>query len=247
MELYQFPISHYCEKARWALDLKGQRYTVCNLLPGPHIKAVRKLVSGRDPSLPVLVDGDDVIQGSAAIIDHLDDRIPTPALTPVGSNEAARAREWELYLDQEIGIHARRLVYHHILDHPTILPALLRQGAPWHWPLYRLRLSKVRAGMRRFLNVNAETAAASQIRVVSALRRLDEALLEGRFLVGGVFTRADLTAAALTAPFTRPQAYGLDWSMGYPQDLEDFIAQERERPWFQWAEGLYRDYRKPDG
>ena len=120
-------------------------------------------------------------------------------------------------------------------------------GAPWYWPLYRLNLAKVRSGMRRFMKVNAETAAASQTRLLAALRRLDEALLDGRFLVGGVFTRADLSAAALTGPMTRPPSYGLDWSMGYPPALEDFIAQERERPWFQWAEGLYRDYRKPDG
>jgi glutathione S-transferase len=33
--LYQFQFSHYCEKARWALDYKGLAYAPKNLLPGP--------------------------------------------------------------------------------------------------------------------------------------------------------------------------------------------------------------------
>ncbi|VAW80072.1 hypothetical protein MNBD_GAMMA15-1204 [hydrothermal vent metagenome] len=37
MTLYQFPISHYCEKIRWALDYKGLPYTTINPLPGSHI------------------------------------------------------------------------------------------------------------------------------------------------------------------------------------------------------------------
>ena len=34
--LYQFPISHYCEKTRWHLDHKGLDYRVDNLFPGFH-------------------------------------------------------------------------------------------------------------------------------------------------------------------------------------------------------------------
>src|SRR5690606_11485280 len=34
--VYQFPISHYCEKTRWQLDHKGMPYQIRNLLPGAH-------------------------------------------------------------------------------------------------------------------------------------------------------------------------------------------------------------------
>ena len=41
--LYQFPISHYCEKARWQLDHKGLAYRTRNLLPGLQIRTVSSL------------------------------------------------------------------------------------------------------------------------------------------------------------------------------------------------------------
>jgi len=52
LTLYQFPISHYCEKARWALDYKKLDYRKVNLLPGPHMKKTKKL-SGKT-QVPVL-------------------------------------------------------------------------------------------------------------------------------------------------------------------------------------------------
>ena len=37
--LYQFPISHYCEKVRWALAYKSISYQKINLLPVANLKA----------------------------------------------------------------------------------------------------------------------------------------------------------------------------------------------------------------
>src|SRR5690349_3667970 len=52
--LHQFPISHYCEKTRWNLDLKGLDYGIKNLLPGPHAVINRLKVGAA--SVPVLID-----------------------------------------------------------------------------------------------------------------------------------------------------------------------------------------------
>ena len=41
--LYQFSFSHFCEKARWAIDYKEETYTIKNLLPGPHLNVTKKL------------------------------------------------------------------------------------------------------------------------------------------------------------------------------------------------------------
>ena len=76
IKLYQFCISHYCEKARWALDYKGINYQTVNLLPGQHVNTIRKLtgaagLGSRVPNVPlrgspeqrqhvIFVDGHDV-------------------------------------------------------------------------------------------------------------------------------------------------------------------------------------------
>ena len=67
LKLYQFAISHYCEKIRWALDYKGLNYETVNLLPGQHVKTIRKL-TGEASSVPVLDHDGHVVQGSAAIL-----------------------------------------------------------------------------------------------------------------------------------------------------------------------------------
>src|SRR5208282_9506 len=41
--LWQFAISHYAEKARWALDHKHVPHIRRSLLPGPHLSRIKKM------------------------------------------------------------------------------------------------------------------------------------------------------------------------------------------------------------
>ncbi len=52
--LYQFPLSHFCEKARWMLDHKELEYVAHNLVPIVH-RAFAKLKTGQY-KLPILHD-----------------------------------------------------------------------------------------------------------------------------------------------------------------------------------------------
>ncbi len=54
--LYQFPLSHYCEKARWMLDFKELEYNAVNLMPGVHRILTRCKTSKN--TMPMLRDGD---------------------------------------------------------------------------------------------------------------------------------------------------------------------------------------------
>ena len=74
LRLYTFQISHFAEKARWALDWKGVKYQERRLLPGPHLAVTRRL--GTVTSVPILVCDGQVVQGSSAIIDFADERWP---------------------------------------------------------------------------------------------------------------------------------------------------------------------------
>jgi glutathione S-transferase len=58
--LYQFPISHYCEKIRWAMDYKGLDYTLKNLVPGLHLRTTKKIAP--KTYLPILMDQGEQVQ-----------------------------------------------------------------------------------------------------------------------------------------------------------------------------------------
>lgn len=74
IQLYQFPLSHYCEKVRWALDYKRIPYKIKNLLPGPHLLTIKKIAP--KTTVPVIVDAGQVVQDSTQIISYLDAREP---------------------------------------------------------------------------------------------------------------------------------------------------------------------------
>jgi len=130
LTLYQFECSHYCEKARWALDYKGLAYRTRNLIPGPHRLVTERLAPRSH--VPILVDGERVVQGSSEIIDYLDKRCPGARLTPAGASAAQEAHEWERYLDREIGVAIRCWFYFHALPERKLATRFLLQGAPWY-------------------------------------------------------------------------------------------------------------------
>ena len=238
--LYQFPISHFCEKARWALDFKGLDYQAKNLLPGLHIKIVRQLA--RKTSVPVLDHDGVIVQGSSQIITYLDDTFPERRLTPVNPQDAQQALEWERYLDVEVGVHLRRYVYHTLLEHPALVIPLMTQGGPW-WakPLFRLTFSRVRTLMRKYMQIDAAGAAESKQRFEAALERVNAAVADKSFLVGGAFSRADLTAAALFAPLLMPPKFGLVWPKAMPEPLHSDVARLMGK--LAWVESIYNNYR----
>jgi glutathione S-transferase len=58
--LVVFGISHFCEKARWALDWHGISYTEVTWPPGLHRPLLKKH-GAKGSSLPVVLDGDLVV------------------------------------------------------------------------------------------------------------------------------------------------------------------------------------------
>lgn len=240
--LYQFPFSHFCEKARWALDCKGLAWTPANLLPGPHLKTTQRLAP--KSALPILVYEGTVVQDSTAIITFLDGRHPDRPLTP---GEPARAREsldWEEYFDAEIGVMLRLWFYFHALPDRERALRFLAQGASWRGRvLMALIFPRVRDAMRKAMAIDARSARKAGVRWLSALDRLDHAVRERRFLVGDSFTRADLTACALLSPFVAPGIPDAELEGLFPAEVNRLRLQHRTRPYFQWVLENYRVHR----
>lgn len=237
--LYQLYISHFCEKARWALDYKGLDYKAVNLLPGPHMKTARAL-SGQT-ALPILVHDDRTVNESSAIISYLDERFPQPALTPDDPALRREALEWEALADRDIGPHVRRICYQVLLDHPHAVLPLFTAGGPWYGPLMmRMAFPRLRKIMRSYMTINAEAAAESRAVLDAALDKIAARLEGRRFLVGDHFTRADLAVAALLAPMFMPEQY-LPTRPTPPAALQAIM--DDYAPRLDWARQLYAVHR----
>ena len=99
LELFTFTISHFSEKARWGLDHAGVPYRERLLVPGPHLRVIRKMAP--KSTVPVLRHGETCIQGSGAILDYAEQNLGVSwvALSP---GDAARAKELEAKADVEV-------------------------------------------------------------------------------------------------------------------------------------------------
>src|SRR3954464_3737111 len=117
--LWHLKVSHYNEKARWALDFKRIPHVRRAALPGRHEAIARRLWGGR--TFPVLELGGQAIGESAHIIDVLERRSPEPPLYPPSPSERRRALELEEYFDEQLGPPVRLLVLHHMLDDGDLL------------------------------------------------------------------------------------------------------------------------------
>ncbi|WP_258546033.1 glutathione S-transferase family protein [Marinobacter pelagius] len=211
VRLYQFAISHYSEKARWALDYKGIRYQPVSLLPGQHVKTIRAL-TGKASSVPVLDHDGEIIQGSSAIIDYLDETFPEHPLTPSDPAIRQQALAWEQRLDDEAGPAVRCWAYHYLLQRPKLAVPMLASGTPFYNRiLLSLAFSRVDEIMRDWMKINQKTADASQLVLETLLTELADTYQRQPYLAGDHFSRADLAAGALFAPLFQPPQYPVPW------------------------------------
>lgn len=244
--LWHIPISHYNEKARWALDFKRVPHRRRALPGGAHMVAALWLTRGRSVTFPVLeLDGEAI--GATAIIGALERRWPDPPLYPEDPAERRRALDLEDHFDEELGPPIRLLGWHEITRDPErlatlsarFLPGSLRDNptAATVAGRYAALFTGVRYG------VNSEAAAAEARRtVVAALDRLEAELDGNDYLVGETFSVADLTAASLFYPLVLPPEGP---SLGdVPASYERFRESLKERPGYRWVVEIYRKHRR---
>ena len=245
LRLYTFQISHYAEKARWALDWKGVSYEERRLLPGPHLAVTRRM--SKVTSVPILVCDGDLVQGSSAIIDFADERWPERPLTAAASADRQRAQDLERWLDDELGAPLRRVFYFHALSEPKLVCQLFTQGGPWWGRLfYGLALSVVARRIRDRYAINPDTAAQDRKRLSAVFKRLDQLLDGRRYLIGDGFGRADLTLAALAAPLWDPPEHPTRWPADdvYPPALRELRAELAQTRAHDHVMHMYREHRR---
>jgi glutathione S-transferase len=244
--LYQFPISHYCEKTRWNLDAKGLAYTVKNLFPGAH-RSVAKRLGKNKGSVPVLMDGETALGDSTDIALYLERTYPTPPLLPPSGPERDRALELEAYFD-EIGIHVRRWAYGHIIDGGADLGTMMfGEYGPLQRVAGRLLVPMIKSVLRRQYRIYPAKVEESRVKFLEGLDRLERELNgdPSRYLVGSSLTIADITAAALYGPVVAAEGspYASRPDVPMPKAVVQMAEEVRARPAGQWVLRRYQQDR----
>jgi glutathione S-transferase len=245
--LWQLEISHYNEKARWALDYKGVQHVRRSLLPGYHVWKTTRL-TGDTSTTPVLTLDGTSIGDSTQIIAALEERWPEPALYPADAEQRRRALDLEEFFDEELGPHIRRGLYHELLPHSRLVTPLFTHGQPLVLRMVlRAAFPVLRVAMRSNFGITDEAAAASRDQTVAVLDRLERELSPSGYLVGDAFTVADLTAASLLYPLAFPPEYPYPMVArnDLPASARAFLDSLADRPGVRWVAEMYRRHRRP--
>jgi glutathione S-transferase len=248
--LWHISVSHYSEKARWALDHKRvphKRRAVS--IPGLHIPASMLLTGGASHTFPVLELDGRAIGDSSEIIAALEERYPERPLYPADPEQRRRALELEDFFDEELGPHIRLLAFHELSKDPERFEAVIARTTPG--PVARLgsgavTYARTYTGLR-FGVRDEEAAETARAKIIAALDRLEAELGSDEHLVGDSFSVADLTAAALFFPLVLPDEGPVPTDEPPPAGMESFRDPLRDRPGYRWVEETFRKHRQPAG
>jgi glutathione S-transferase len=243
--LYVFAISHYCEKARWALDYLDIEFEIRHVAPGHHISLAKKIGAPRS-SVPILVANEQVVQGSSSIIDWADAAVldSRKSLTPQSAGEACKAMEKRI--DDVIGVHFRRYYYSEALvDQPdTVRPIFSRDLPVLQKVLFRATWGTICKLMIRVMDLGPEQGQESRAILRSELDWLDGLLADGRqFLIGDQFSRADIAAASLLAGLVSPMEHPTYSRLVIPPQINEDLVEWENRQTSQWVRRMYQQYR----
>jgi glutathione S-transferase len=241
--LWHLEISHYNEKARWALDYKGVAHVRRAVTPALQELTARRLRAGR--TVPILELNGHAIGDSTQIIEEIERRWPEPPLYPVDREERSRALELEDYFDEQCGPDLRRVLFNDNLVEPEKFLAML-YGADHP----RIGLLKTfsplfcRVVKRRF-RIRPETVEESRERVRAAFDKVEADVGPSGYLVGESFTVADLTAASMLALIVVPPEFPYiklhpDERTAQSRRFRDSL---KDRPGFKWVEDMYARHR----
>jgi glutathione S-transferase len=240
--LYHLQISHYNEKARWALDYKGVAHV--RRAPPPMMHTVWAYAMTRGATFPVLAIDGQKIGDSTWIIEALERRYPEPPLYPAGEAERRRALELEDFFDEELGPHIRRAMFAEMTrdKDAMALAAAPRAGRAAHM-VWRATAPAAAPILRLRFGINPDTAQVGRAKTLAALDRVSSELESSGYLVGDGFTVADLTAAALLMPLVRPPEAEYLPTGPYPAAVDEWRESASTHPAFEWVEDMYRRHR----
>ncbi len=246
LRLITIPISHYCEKARWALERAGLDYREERHVQGVHQLAARR--AGGGVTVPVLVTPERVVAESAEILEWVDERLEREQrLFPTEAAERHGVQALCRRLDEQLGPCGRRLMYVNMFPERQLMLSFNNQGVPawedrasrWGWPVIKRFAARVLA-ISPGVEVEDERIVWRELDNIAAL------LQDGRpYLCGERFGAADLTFAASVIV---PEDYGtpLPQPQSLPPQIAALVERARAHPAGQFALRVIAEQRRAE-
>lgn len=202
--LITIAISHYCEKVRWALDWLNLPYIEESHVPFFHRLATRQ---HGGTSVPVLITETGAFTDSTDILHYLNTIAPEGRhLYPTDPELCREVEQLEEVFDTKLGVNIRRWGYFYGLDDAQMIRQMWSKGTPAFEQVgLAIAFPLMRRIVRQAYHVTASSAASSLAEIKQVFEIVNQQLTDNRsYLVGGNFSAADLTFAALAAPALRP-------------------------------------------
>jgi glutathione S-transferase len=221
--LLTIPISHYCEKARWALQRARLEYVEKRHIQGVH-RVVVKRAGGR-ATVPVLLCDEGVITESEHIIRYADRQLePDQRLFPEEPGLRDEVESLCRWLDRGLGQDGRRLMYAYMLPQRDLMLRFNNQGVPkWESLAMKRFYRRFSEWGNRELEIHSASVFEDEMAVRRSFDVIAERLADGRrYLCGDRFTAADLTFACLASSVILPPQYGV--RLPQPEELPDNVA-----------------------
>ena len=244
-ELITIPFSHFCEKARWALDWCGVPYVERACLPGMHLKHTKR-IGGR--TVPALIRGDGAaLTDSTEILRWADAQAPAhKKLLPESAAARAEADAFEDELDERLGPQTRLWAYAHGLRARPVLRALVSPSFP-RWSdraLLALLLPVVGRIIEREYGATIEAANRAEEQILDGFARVSARLDEQPYLSGEKFGASDLTFAVLGGVMVLPRENRfMKHDVELPPHMRAFIERLRATKAGAHAARCYREHR----
>lgn len=245
--LVTIPISHFCEKARWALERAGLDYEERRHIQLIHALAAKRWGGGI--TAPVLATPEGVYAQSSDILRYADEQLPADArLYPEDPVLRAEVQALEARFDAVLGVESRRWLYHEVFKDVRPFASYNLTGVPaWERRIFPFVLPPAKVAIRRYLRIDEGTVASALRLVDEELDHVGELLSDGRrYLAGERFSAADLAFAALCAPLIVPVDYGTP--LPQPDVMPDAMATRveawRAHPAGRFASRMYDEQRR---
>jgi len=244
--LVTIPISHFCEKARWALERAGLDYTEKRHIQIVHRFAVKR--AGGGVTAPVLRAAEGVYDQSRAILLYTDEHVP-PArrLYPAEQPNRSEVLALEERFDTVLGPQGRLWLYHDVFKDAKRFARWNLTGVPaWERRVFPFVMAPAKMIIRRHFDISDRTAKEAAWRVDEEFDAVAERLSDGRrYLVGEHFSAADLSFAALAAPVVAPPIYGtpLPQPADMPAEMAEAVLRWRSHPAGEFALRMFGEER----